>query len=410
MYRIGHVEEHERSQNSFDLHAELSSYEDHNVMDLTQRQKADLLARGFSRRAFGRFASLLAAGGALPFYNEPALAQLSNVGPIPAGAVKINANENPLGPCPEAADAIQSFVKKGGRYSYDETAKFVAAIAAQENLKPSYVLPYAGSSDPLHRVVMAYTSPTRTFVAADPGYEAGFAAAAFVGAKTCKVPLTATYAHDVRAMAAVDPNAGVLYVCNPNNPTGTLTPRAELEWLLENKPKGSVVLLDEAYIHFTDAPMCSDLVAADKDLILLRTFSKLYGMAGLRAGAAFGRPDLLARIKGYAAGALPVTGMVGATASLCVKDLVAERRKNLQAVREDVFAFLRENNIGFVPGETNCFMLDAKRPAAEFIRAMQAENVYVGRVWPVWPTYSRISVGTSEEMARFKAAVEKVMS
>jgi histidinol-phosphate aminotransferase len=102
--------------------------------------------------------------------------------------------------------------------------------------------------------------------------------------------------------------------------------------------------------------------------------------------------------------------MVGATASLGVKDLVAERRKNLQAVREDVFAFLRENNIGFVPGETNCFMLDAKRPAAEFIRAMQAENVYVGRVWPVWPTYSRISVGTSEEMARFKAAVEKVMS
>jgi histidinol-phosphate/aromatic aminotransferase/cobyric acid decarboxylase-like protein len=256
---------------------------------------------------------------------------------------------------------------------------------------------------------MAFTSPAKSFVAADPGYEAGFGAAAFMGAKTCKVPLTATHAHDVRAMAAADPNAGVLYVCNPNNPTGTLTPRADIEWLVENKPKGSVVLLDEAYIHFTDAPMCSDLVAADKDVILLRTFSKLYGMAGLRAGAAFGRPDLLARIKGYAAGALPVTGMVGATASLEVKTLVPERRANLRAVREDVFAFLRKKNIGFVPGETNCFMLDTKRPAAEFIKAMQVENVYVGRVWPVWPTFSRISVGTPEEMAKFKAAVEKVM-
>jgi histidinol-phosphate aminotransferase len=378
-------------------------------MDLNPQEQADLLARGFSRRAFGRFASLMAAGAALPFYNEPVLAQLSNTGPIPAGAVKINANENPLGPCPEAVNAIESFVKKGGRYSYEETTRFIAAIAAQENLKASYVLPFAGSSDPLHRVVMAFTSPTRGFVAADPGYEAGFMAATFVGAKTYKIPLTPTHAHDVRAMAAADTGAGVLYVCNPNNPTGTLTPRADIEWLLENKPKGSVVLLDEAYIHFTDAQMCSDLVAADKDLILLRTFSKLYGMAGLRAGAAFGRPDLLARIKGYAAGALPVTGMVGATASLEVKTLVLERRTNLRAVREDVFAFLQKKNIGFVPGETNCFMLDAKRPAAEFIKAMQAENVYVGRVWPVWPTFSRITVGTTEEMARFKAAVEKVM-
>lgn len=377
---------------------------------LNNKPQASLPARGISRRDFGRFAGLIVAGGTLPFYNEAALAQLSEAGPIPAGAVKINANENPLGPCPEAVDAIQSFVKKGGRYSYEETTRFISTIASQENLKPSYLLPYAGSSDPLHRVVMAFCSPTRSFVAADPGYEAGFAAAAFVGAKTCKVPLTQTYAHDVHAMAAADPNAGVFYVCNPNNPTGTLTPRADIEWLIDNKPKGSVVLLDEAYIHFADAPMCSDLVAADKDVILLRTFSKLYGMAGLRAGAAFGRPDLLAKIRGYTAGALPVTGMVGATASLEVKTLVPERRKNLRTVREDVFDFLRRKNIGFVAGETNCFMLDAKRPAAEFIRAMREQNVYVGRVWPAWPTYSRISVGTPEEMAKFKDAVAQVMS
>ena len=377
---------------------------------LNSEQRSDLLKRGFSRRSFGKFASLLAAGAALPFYNESALAQLSNVGPIPPDAVKINANENPLGPCAEAADAIHSIVQKGGRYLYEDTTQFVDVISSQEGLKPTYVLPFAGSSDPLHRVVLAFTSPTRSFVAADPGYEAGFRAAEFVNAKTFKVPLTATYAHDVKAMAAADPNAGVIYVCNPNNPTGTLTSRADLEWLMANKPKGSIVLLDEAYLHFSDAQPASDLVAADKDIIILRTFSKLYGMAGLRAGAAFGRPDLLAKIQGYSAGALPITGMVGATTSLQVKTLIAERKKNMRAIREDVFAFLQKNNINFVASDSNCFMLDTKRPARDYMKAMQAEKVYVGRVWPAWPTYSRITIGTSGEMAKFKAATLKALA
>ena len=377
---------------------------------LSTEQKVDLLKRGFSRRSFGRFASLIAAGSALPFYNESALAQLSNVGPIPPDAVKINANENPLGPCPAAADAIHSIVQKGGRYLYEETAVLADLLASQESLKRQYVLPFAGSSDPLHRVVMAFTSPQKSFVVSDPGYEAGQRAADFVGAKTIKVPLTKTYAHDMKAMAAADAEAGVIYVCNPNNPTGTLTPRTEIDWLVANKPKGSIVLLDEAYLHFSDAAPNSDMVAADKDVIILRTFSKLYGMAGLRAGAAFGRPDLLGKVQGYAAGALPVTAMVGATASLKVQNLVPERRKNMRAIREDVFSFLTSKNIGFVPSDSNCFMLDAKRPARDFIKAMQAEKIYVGRVWPSWPTYSRITVGTADEMAKFKVAVAKVMA
>lgn len=377
---------------------------------LTPEQEKDLLRRGFSRRTFGRFASLLAAGAALPFYNEPAMAQLSNTGPIPADAVKINANENPLGPCPEAADAIHSIVQRGGRYLYEETSTFVQTLAPQEGLKPTYVLPFAGSSDPLHRVVLAYTSPTKCLVAADPGYEAPFRAAQFIGAKSIKVPLTKTNAHDVKAMVAADPNAGVIYICNPNNPTGTLTSREDIEWAVANKPKGSVILLDEAYLHFSDAQRCSDLVAADKDIIILRTFSKLYGMAGLRAGAAFGRPDLLEKIQGYGAGALPVTAMVGATASLKTATLVAERKKNMRAIREDVFNFLQQKNIAFVPSDSNCFMLDTKRPAKEYMMAMQKEKVYVGRVWPAWPTYSRITIGTADEMAKFKAATMKVLA
>ncbi len=254
-------------------------------MQLNIEEKRELLKRGFSRRNFGRFATVITAGAALPFYNESAMAQLSMLkGPMPSDAVKINANENPLGPCPEAADAMYGVIQKGGRYLYEETFGFQETLAGLEGLKPSYIQPFAGSSAPLHQAVLAFTSPTKSFVTGDPGYEAGERAAKFIGSKVVRVPLTKTYAHDVVAMAKADPNAGLIYVCNPNNPTGTLTPRADIEYLLANKPAGSILLIDEAYIHLSSAPMASDLVAADKDVIILRTFSKLYGMAARRRG------------------------------------------------------------------------------------------------------------------------------
>src|SRR5687768_11940660 len=160
---------------------------------ISKETKQELLDRGFTRRSFGRISSLLAAGAALPFYNEAALAQLSMIGPLPPDAVKINANENPLGPCKEAAEAIHSVVAKGGRYMYEETFSFAATLAEQEGLKASYVMPFGGSSDPLHRAVLAYTSPTKSFVMSDPGYEAGQRAAQFVKANVIRIPLTSDY-------------------------------------------------------------------------------------------------------------------------------------------------------------------------------------------------------------------------
>jgi histidinol-phosphate aminotransferase len=375
----------------------------------TAEQTADLLKRGFSRRNFGRLASVVAAGAALPFYNERALAQLSMVKSMPADAVKINANENPMGPCPEAADAIYNVVKKGGRYLYEETFTMRNTLAEVTGVKPEYVTPYAGSSDPLHRAVLSFCSKDRPFVKGDPGYEAGERAARFIGAKTINVPLRkGTWDHDVKAMVAASPNAGLIYICNPNNPTGTLTSRADLEWIVANKPQGTIVMIDEAYLHISpNAVPSTDMVAADKDVIVLRTFSKLYGMAGLRAGAAIARPDLLDKMKDWSAGALPVTGMVGATASLNVKSLVAERRKIIGDIREDTLSFLASKNIEFIPSESNKFMMNTKRPGKDFYAAMAEQKVYIGRVWPVWPTWVRVTVGTKDEMAKFKVACMK---
>jgi histidinol-phosphate aminotransferase len=383
---------------------------------LSADQKVELISRGFTRRNFGRIASLVTAGAALPFYNEPALAQLSRVRNIPPDAVKIDANENPLGPCPEAADAIHSIVKSGGRYMYDLTDQLGAVLAEQEGVKTgknyveSYVEVFAGSSAPLHQSVLAFCSKDKPFVAADPGYEAGGRAAKFIGAKIVNVPLRkGTWDHDVKAMLAAAPNAGLYYICNPNNPTGTLTSKADIEWLVQNKPAGSIVMVDEAYIHISpNAVKCTDLVAQDKDVVVLRTFSKLYGMAGLRAGAAIARPDLLARIRPFSAGQMPITAMVGATASLQLKNLVEYRRKIMGDIRTDTFDFLTKKNVEFIPSESNCFMFNAKRPGKEFWKEMTAENVYVGRTWPVWPNWVRVTVGSKEDMSKFKEAFSKV--
>ena len=378
---------------------------------LTVEQSKELVARGFSRRNFGRLATMLAAGSTLPFANEAALAQLSMVkGGIPADAVKIDANENPMGPCAEALEAIHKAAANGGRYMYQETFDMAETLAEQEGVKSTYVKPYAGSSAPLHQAVLAFCSPTKPFVMADPGYEQGAGAAKFLGAKTIRVPLMKDYSHDVKAMVAASPDAGLIYICSPNNPTGTITKKSDIEWAVANKPKGSVIMIDEAYYHLAGITPCSEMVAADKDVIILRTFSKIYGMAGIRAGVAIARPDLLEKVGAYSAGALPTTGMAAANASLKVKTLIPERREKIKIIREDTLAFLEKNGYKTVPSVSNKFMVDVRRPAQDVIMALRKEKVYIGRPWPVWPTSVRISVGTTDEMAKFKTAFLKVMA
>jgi len=353
---------------------------------------------------------VLAAGSTLPFYNEPAMAQFSKVDNAPQDAVMINANENPLGPCKEALEAVHRVAANGGRYMYGEGDKVQKLLAEQEGVKLDYVRIYPGSSGPLHQAVLAFTSPKRALVVADPSYEAGERAATFIGSRVVRVPLTRDYSHDVKTMVAAAPDAGLFYICSPNNPTGTLTSKSDVEWLVANKPEGSIVMIDEAYTHIAGAPFNTDLVAADKDVVVLRTFSKIYGMAGLRAGAAIARPDLIEKLAGYGAGMLPVTGMVAATASLEQKTLVPERRKRIGEVREDTLAFLDKNKFHYVPSVSNCFMVDTGRPGDQIVMAMRREKVYIGRVWSAWPTYVRVTVGMPDEMSKFKAAFLKVMA
>ncbi len=373
---------------------------------------ANRQTNGLTRRDFARAVAFLGAASALPFYNEMTLAQdIKAIAAIPPDAVRINANENPMGPCPAAIEAVRALAPLGGRYHFDQTHKFVQAMAAVEGLPETHVQPSAGSSDPLHRAVLAFTGPGRPLITADPGYEAPERAAQFMKAKVIRVPLRKDYSHDAKAMATADPNAGVIYICNPNNPTGTVTRKEDIDFIIANKPRGCLVLIDEAYIHFAPtATPANEHVAAGKDVMLLRTFSKLYGMAGLRAGAALARPDLLEKLRGFGGlGIMPATGMAAAVASLKEKDLVAERRKILSDIRNGLFVWMREKGYEFIPSEANMVMVNARRPGPETAAAMLAQKVAIGRAWPTLPTHVRVTIGTAQEMEKFKAAFQKVM-
>ena len=364
-----------------------------------------------SRRSFLQLSAAAATITGFRMATEPMLAHAARhqVQVDRKEAIFLDSNENPLGPSAAAREAIAAITPEGGRYRDDLSEDLVKLFAEQQGLKTDYIRLFAGSTEPLHYTVLAYTSPTRSYVTADPGFEAGVFMSKASGARVVAVPLTKAYAHDLRTMLASAPDAGVIYICNPNNPTGTLTAHSEIEYAVENKPKGAVVLVDEAYLHFSDAPSALDLVKADKDVIVLRTFSKLYGLAGIRCGFAIGRPDLLDRLDNFGGNFMPITAVVAAIASLRDLQLIPERKGVNIAVRSETFQWLNRNRYSYIPSQSNCFMVDTKRPAKSVIEAMAQQNVMIGRTWPVMPTWTRITVGTHEDMTHFQVAFKKVM-
>jgi histidinol-phosphate aminotransferase len=190
-----------------------------------------------------------------------------------------------------------------------------------------------------------------------------------------------------------------------------VTPRADILWALENKPAGSILLVDEAYIHLSDQPTVIDQVVAGKDLIVLRTYSKVYGMAGIRCGMAIGRPDLLAKLQPYFQNMMPVTALVAAIASQQDPDLVPNRKKWIAQTRLETIEWLKK--AGYKPigeSQSNCFMIDTGRSGHGVIDAMRARKVFIGRIWPAWPNAVRITVGTPDDMQKFRLAFADVMS
>ncbi|MCC8485169.1 pyridoxal phosphate-dependent aminotransferase [Xanthomonas campestris] len=326
---------------------------------------------------------------------------------LAAGTVYLNFNEHPTGLSPAALDAASRSLARSGRYLFEMEQDLRNLMAGELQLPHDHLAFFPGSSDPLNRAGTLFTSPRAGLVMADPTFEALADLAAAQGVPVRKVPLRADGAHDVKAMAKADPSAGLIYLCNPNNPTGSITPRAEIEWLLANKPASAVLVVDEAYIHYSTEPSVADLVRQRQDLIVLRTFSKLYGMAGMRLGAALAPPGLLTKLASLGGNPLPVPAMAAGIASLRDPMLVPSRRADNARVRDDTIAWLKSKGYTCLPSQANCFMIDVKRDGKVFADSMQKQGVIVGRSWPIWPKRVRVTVGSEAEMLRFREAFAK---
>jgi histidinol-phosphate aminotransferase len=330
--------------------------------------------------------------------------------------VKISSNENPLGPSDLARWAIASVGAEGGRYNRQYQQQPVTALNEQFGLKQGYAMLYPGSGGALDLAAYSVLLNGKDLIVGEPSYEQGASAGAKMKVTVHRVPLTPTGAHDVKAMVAVSKNIGGFYICNPNNPTGTMTPKADIVWLVNNKPAGSVVIVDEAYHHFSPDESSIDLVAADKDVIVLRTFSKVYGMAGLRAGFMIAKPELHAKVSeiGTAAGTgtgasnVAISTAAACTASLKDATLIPIRRKINTDIRENVLEWMDKNGYAYMKGsQANFFQADVKRPGREFSTNMLKEKVQIGRTWAAMPNYSRVTIGTQAEMDKFKVAFKK---
>ena len=379
----------------------------HDILD--SASSADLLQRGYNRRDLGRIAALLGAGAVAA---RPAWAAAAQTAP---GKVLIDSNECWTGPMEPGQAAAQAIIARSNRYEPgNERDKFIAAVVKADGVPADHVSPWPGSSDPLSRAVVTFASSQRGLVTADPTFELAWTTAEYLGVPIKKVPLTPDYRHDVKAMLAADPKAGLYYVCSPNNPTGTVTPLEDIAWLVRNKPAGSKVLVDEAYIHFAGVPSATALFSQSQDVVVLRTFSKLFGMAGMRMGYALSHPDNIAAMQRYdgdaLSGSLPLPSLACATASLGQSTLIAQRRAFMEANLAFVTREVERRGFKVVPSRANMFMVDWNgRPAKQMREAIRQQGVEIGRSWAIWPTVSRVTVSSRAEMIAFLNALDRAL-
>ncbi len=333
---------------------------------------------------------------------------------MPDDAVLLNSNEKPYGPSAKALEAANRSGSVANRYpdSLEDEAR--GAIAKHHGVTPDRIVLGCGSSEILQMADLAFTSPEKPAVVAEPTFEAVLMYARAMQAPGVKVPLTADFRHDLPKMAAAcDAKTGLVYVCNPNNPTGTIVTGDELSAFAEKVPSSATILVDEAYHHFVEDPRyrtACELIERHPNVVVARTFSKIYGMAGLRLGYAVGTPEKIAALANFASFSnANATVLSAAIASLAEPDLVPRQRKALNDARRWLAAEMKRQGRRTIPSETNFMMIDVGSDVAPIIAAFRKKNILVGRKFPSLPNWLRITIGKPKEMEVFAAALTEIV-
>ena len=310
-----------------------------------------------------------------------------------------------------AIDATQPLVP---RYPVAEEFDLVGLIAKKEGVSDDHILMSAGSGDILVSVGMHVGLAGKEVITADPAYLDVVDAVLNFGGKAVKVPLNARLEYDLPAIeAAITERTGVIYICNPNNPTGTVIPAAELRAFCRRVSKRVTVFVDEAYLDLADDYAGSTmvgLVAEGCDVIVTRTFSKIYALAGQRIGYGLMQPALIEKLRRYnGGGAINMLGVVAAAASLRDPAHVPTMRAQIKAGRDALVGVIKSLGKEYAVPQGNFVFFKTGMPIKDFGAKMKAENVLIGRPFPPLTDWARISIGLPEEMELCHAALKKVL-
>jgi histidinol-phosphate aminotransferase len=374
-----------------------------NTMSISRRKFAQLLGAGVAAAAVRPQLSF-----AKPTQPNATLSTASGT------VVRLSANENPYGPCAKALEAMTDSFHLACRYPDEHNNVLIDKLAKLNGVNHDEILLGDGSGEILKLCAETFTGPqTGKLVAADPTFEAIIKNASANGAKVVKVPLTSTFAHDLPKMHAAA-KGGLIYVCNPNNPTASITPKDELGDFIAKTPPETMILVDEAYFHFADNPDYESVIPLVKDhpnLIVSRTFSKIYGMAGLRCGYCVAQKEVIERMRQQQMwDSVNIMALAAASASLDDSDHVPNgQRLNAEAKQ---FTTSELDRMGYktIPSQANFIMFDCRRPVVPLIHAMKERKVHVGRLFPALPNHMRVTIGKKSEMETFLDTFKQVIA
>jgi len=387
-----------------------------------------------SRRRFAHLfgigaAYAVAQRGILRGKSLPAAESMLNINP--ASVVRLNSNENPYGPSPLALKAMTDAFGLAWRYPDEYADALIEELAKVNGVKREQIVLGDGSGEILKMCAGAFTGPmlsdrrmvpmarpTRggalTFtpgrgklIVADPTFEAILNHARVSGADVVKVPLTESFGHDLKKMTAAAVE-GLIYICNPNNPTASITPKNEVREFIKMIPRETMILVDEAYFHYADSPDYESvipMIGSHPNLIVARTFSKIYGMAGLRCGYCVAQPETVQRLRPHQTwDSVNIMALAAANASINDADQVSKGRRLNSETRKFVIGELDTMGYRHIPSHANFMMIDLKRPVRPVIDALSQRGVQVGRPFPTLPHHLRVTIGKQAEMEAFLSA------
>ena len=357
----------------------------------------------------GTLAGLVAGGGRIGGVGDPLVAIVGGPGRAAAdGRVRLSSNENPLGISPVAKDALVEAVVLANRYPADQHRALVGRLASAHEVADSQIVLGTGSAEVLQMAVQAYAAPRAKLVMAEPTYEAVTNYQRTEAYELVRVPLTPGYEHDLDRMREAAESSGrpaLVYLCNPNNPTATITSSAAIDAWIADAPEHVFFLSDEAYIEYVeDERMWSSLpwIGKKRNVLVVRTFSKIYGLAGLRIGYGIAHPDTAARLSDFASrNNINQLAIAAAGASFGDETLMEKSRAANSESREMVEATLDELGLERLPTQANFLMHRINGDLATYRGRMAEAGFLVGRDFPPMLDWNRLSFGLPGDMGRF---------